>query len=131
LTGVLIESKIATSSVAPLAARLSQLFSPRLCIFVSAVVFSLGGLVASQAKTFSTFIAGRAISGVGAAGILTISIILVLELTDKKRRGVFFGLVNAGYTTGIALGAVVAGALVGRIGWVSDDSTAESFETDV
>lgn len=82
-------------------------------------MFSIGGLVASQAHSFLAFITGRAISGVGAAGILTISIILVLELTGKKRRGLFIGLVNAGYTSGVALGAVIAGGLVEYTGWVS------------
>lgn len=59
------------------------------------------------------------ISGIGTAGILSISIIFVLELASKKRRGLFVGLVNAGYTTGVALGAVVAGALLPVTGWVS------------
>src|SRR5271156_3937876 len=97
------------SSVAPLAGRVTQIFSARNCIFVSSIIFAIGLLVTSQAPTFAAFIVGRVISGVGAAGILTISIILVLELTSEKRRGLFIGLVNAGYTSGVALGAVVAG----------------------
>jgi MFS family permease len=48
---------------------------------------------------------------------MTISFILVLELSGKKRRGLFLGLVNAGFTTGVALGAVVAGALLPVTGW--------------
>jgi MFS family permease len=107
------------SSIAPLAGRLTQIFSARNCIFVSSIVFSIGVLVTSQAPSFAVFLVGRAISGVGAAGILTISIILVLELTGKKRRGLFIGLVNAGYTSGVALGAVIAGALLPVTGWVS------------
>jgi MFS family permease len=111
------EKQIAISSVAPLAGRFTQIFSARKCIFVSSVVFSVGLLVTSQAPSFVAFLVGRVISGIGAAGILTISIILVLELTDKKRRGLFVGLVNAGYTSGVALGAVVAGALLPVTGW--------------
>ena len=72
----------------------------------------------SQARSFVAFIAGRIVSGMGAAGIMTISIILVLELTGKKRRGLFIGLINAGYTSGVALGAVLAGGLVEYTGWV-------------
>lgn len=60
---------------------------------------------------------GRVVSGIGAAGILTISIILVLEFSGKERRGLLVGLVNAGYTSGVALGAVVAGALLPITGW--------------
>lgn len=106
------------SSCSPLAARLAQTFSPRNCIFVASLLFSTGGLVTSQAPNLTVFLAGRAISGVGGAGIMTISFILVLELSGKKRRGLFIGLVNSGFTTGVSLGAVIAGALVNGMGWV-------------
>lgn len=108
------------SSVAPVAGKLSQIFPPRNLVFISACLFGIGGFIASQAQTFDVFIIGRVTSGVGAAGLLTISIILVLELTGKKRRGLFIGLLNAGYTSGVALGAVIAGALVPTTGWVRD-----------
>jgi MFS family permease len=98
---------------------LSQLFSPRNCLFVSAVTFSIGGLITSQAPNLALFLVGRVVSGIGGAGIITIAIILVLELTGRKRRGLFIGLVNAGFTTGVALGAVIAGALLPVAGWVS------------
>lgn len=107
------------SSMAPLMGKLSQMFSPRNLVFISACLFAVGGLVTAAAKSFVTFIVGRALSGVGGAGIMTISIILVLELTNKKKRGLFIGMVNAGYTSGVALGAMIAGALVASTGWVS------------
>ncbi|TVY47930.1 Efflux pump [Lachnellula occidentalis] len=108
---------IAMSSCSPLAARLAQTFSPRNCIFVASLLFSIGGLVTSQARDLTIFLVGRAISGIGGAGIMTISFILVLELSGKKRRGLFIGLVNSGFTTGVSLGAVIAGALVNGMGW--------------
>lgn len=49
---------------------------------------------------------------------MTIAIILVLELSGKKRRGTFIGLVNTGFTVGVSLGAVIAGALLPITGWV-------------
>lgn len=49
---------------------------------------------------------------------MTLSIILVIELTSKKRRGLMIGLMNSGYTSGVSLGAVIAGALVSHTGWV-------------
>ncbi|KAK5018212.1 hypothetical protein LTR39_001111 [Cryomyces antarcticus] len=105
------------SSIAPLAGRLSQLFSPRLCIFVSTVIFSIGSLIAAFAAGLPVFLLGRAMAGVGAAGVFTISIIIVLELTGSKRRGLFVGLLNTGYTIGVALGAIAAGGLLQHVGW--------------
>lgn len=84
----------------------------------AAILFSLGGTVTSQATSLRTFLLGRAISGIGGAGIMTISFILVLELSGKKKRGLFIGLVNTGFTTGVSLGAVIAGALLPITGWV-------------
>ncbi|KAH7356496.1 major facilitator superfamily domain-containing protein [Rhexocercosporidium sp. MPI-PUGE-AT-0058] len=108
---------IAMSSTSPLAARLAQIFSPRNCVFAASIFFAIGGVVTSQAQTLRVFLLGRAIQGIGGSGIMTVSFILVLELTGKKRRGLFIGLVNAGFTTGVSFGAVVAGALLPITGW--------------
>ncbi|KAF7889849.1 uncharacterized protein EAF02_002264 [Botrytis sinoallii] len=108
---------IALSSMSPVAARLAQIFSPRNCILTAAFLFSIGGIVTSQAPDLKTFLIGRAISGIGGAGIMTISFILILELTTKKRRGIFIGLANSGFTVGVSLGAVVWGALLPAVGW--------------
>jgi len=105
------------SSTSPLTGKLAQIFSPRLCIFVSTVILAIGVLVTSWAAAFPAFIVGRIITGIGAAGIFTVSIIIVLELSSLKRRGIMIGLLNSGYTIGVALGATTAGALLSRVGW--------------
>lgn len=107
------------SSTSPLSARLAQIFSPRPCVLVASIFFAVGGVIASQAPTLTYFLLGRAIQGLGGAGIMTISFILVLELSGKKRRGLYIGLVNTGFTIGVSFGAVVAGALLPVMGWVS------------
>lgn len=107
------------ASLSPLIGRLSQIFSLRSCILSAAVLFAAGGLLAGHARSFNTFISGRVLSGAGGAGVMTLVLILVIELAGTKRRGLFLGITNAGFTTGVALGAVVAGGLVGVTGWVS------------
>lgn len=110
---------IAMSSTSPLIARLAIIFSPRYCVLVASIFFAIGGVIASQAASLRIFLLGRAFQGIGGAGILTISFILVLELAEKKRRGLFIGIVNTFFTVGVSFGAVVAGALVETMGWVS------------
>ncbi|KAK5174432.1 uncharacterized protein LTR77_001512 [Saxophila tyrrhenica] len=108
---------IAMSALGPLNGKLASVFSPRVCIFASTVVLAIGSLLSSVANSFETFIAGRSLTGVGASGIFTISIIIVLELTGSKNRGLAIGVLNSGYTCGVAVGATAAGALLGPIGW--------------
>lgn len=65
------------------------------------------------------FVLGRIIQGIGGGSIMTVSLILVLELSAKKRRGLHIGLVNSVFTMGVSFGAVIAGALLPITGWVS------------
>ena len=111
------------SSLAPLMGRLSQVFSPRLCMFFSTVAIAVGTLIVANSNTFEMFIVGRVISGAGACGIFIVASIITIQITSPERRGLFIGLVNTGMTAGVSLGAVIAGALEAKIGWVRSLST--------
>lgn len=108
---------IALSSLAPLTGRLASIFSPRLMVLVASLFFATGGLVTAVAGSFGVFILGRVLSGMGGSAIMVLAFILVLELTSRRRRGLFVGMVNAGFTTGISLGAVVFGVMIPTAGW--------------
>lgn len=86
---------ISMSSVAPLAGRLAMIFSPGTMVLFSSGFFSLGALVTALAPTFAVFILGRVLTGAGAGGIMTLCMILVIQLTSKRRRGLWIGLTNA------------------------------------
>ncbi|WPH00117.1 Hypothetical protein R9X50_00294000 [Acrodontium crateriforme] len=108
---------IAMAALSPLNGKLSSVFSPRICVFVSTLILAVGAIVTSAANTFEVFITGRAITGVGASGIYIVSMILALEITGPKGRGLAIGLLNSGYTIGVAIGATLAGALLPLTGW--------------
>lgn len=108
---------IAMSALGPLNGKLASMFGPRICIFASSAILAIGSTISGFANGFETFILGRCITGVGASGIFTVSIIVVLELTGSERRGLAIGLLNSGYTFGVAIGAASAGALLHPIGW--------------
>ncbi|KAI1336542.1 MFS general substrate transporter [Xylariaceae sp. FL0016] len=108
---------VALSSMAPLTGKLATIFSPRAMVLVSSVLFATGCLITSQARSFLVFILGRIICGLGGGGTMVLAFILVLELTTKRNRGIFIGLTNAGFTTGVSLGAVFFGGLVSTTGW--------------
>lgn len=86
---------ISASSVSPLVGRLAMIFSPGVMLLVASFLFALGTLITSQARSFAVFVMGRIIVGIGAGGVMTLSMILVIQLTSKRRRGLWIGLVNA------------------------------------
>ncbi|KAK3996752.1 a3cd8e07-eb26-4bbc-94d6-23fef38e34f5 [Cladorrhinum sp. PSN332] len=108
---------ISMSSTAPLVGRLSMIFSPGIMLLLASLCFSLGAVVTSIAPTFFVFIFGRVLCGIGSGGVMTLCMILVIQLTSKRRRGLWIGLTNAGFTLGVSFGAVVFGALLPVIGW--------------
>ncbi|KAM3525279.1 hypothetical protein NHJ13051_004064 [Beauveria bassiana] len=109
---------IPLSSFASLAGRLATVFSPRSLVLPVGALYALGSLVTACATSFAGLVLGRAIAGTGGAGVLGLCVIFVLELTTKRRRGLFIALVNTGFTVGVAFGAVVYGALFPVIGWI-------------
>ncbi|PON26110.1 hypothetical protein TGAM01_v205054 [Trichoderma gamsii] len=108
---------IASSSLTPLAGSLATTFSPRAIVPPTAVLFSLGSLLASQAESFAVFMVGRVVMGCGGAGVVVMSVVFVIELAGKRRRGVMIGAVNMAYTMGVSVGAAVYGVLQPVIGW--------------
>lgn len=108
---------IAMSALGPLNGKLAAVFTPRITIFASTVLLAIGTITSGLASDFAGFIVGRVFTGVGASGIFTVSIIIVLELTSAKQRGLAIGLLNSGFTVGVAVGATAAGALLPIVGW--------------
>ncbi|XXH03717.1 hypothetical protein Hte_010123 [Hypoxylon texense] len=108
---------VAMSSTAPLAGKLASLFPPRALVLFAASCFAAGCLVTAQARSFSVFILGRVVTGMGGGCATVLAVVLILELTSKRQRGLFIGLLNAGFTTGVSLGAVFVGGLISVTGW--------------
>jgi MFS family permease len=108
---------IAITSITPVAGRLCTIFTPRVYLLASILVQTVGLLTTSQATSLATFLVGRAVTGVGSAAVTPVAFILVTELTSHRRRGLFFGCINTGYTSGVACGAIIAGALEPLVGW--------------
>ncbi|PKX88721.1 putative MFS multidrug transporter [Aspergillus novofumigatus IBT 16806] len=108
---------IAMSSVSPLAGRLCQIFTARIYTLFSVAILSVGLFITAASPSLPVFLFGRALSGCGSAGVMVTSFIFILDLTSKKRRGLFIGLLNVGVTTGISCGALLAGLLTPVFGW--------------
>ncbi|QPC68580.1 hypothetical protein HYE67_010811 [Fusarium culmorum] len=108
---------IPMSSLAPVTGRLATIFPPRTLILPIAALIATGGLVCTVSTSFGVFVAGRVIAGTGAAGVLSLAIIIAIELASEKSRGLVLGLINAGFTAGVSFGAIVFGGLMPVIGW--------------
>lgn len=106
------------ATVTPLGGRLAQILSLRTFLAVTNLLFAIGLLRTATARTVSDFIIGRILAGCGASGMYSTQTILVLELCSKKRRGLYLGCLYTIITVGVASGAIIAGAVTPKYGWV-------------
>jgi predicted MFS family arabinose efflux permease len=65
----------------------------------------------------SLVILGRAISGTGGAGIMTISSIIITDIVPKREVATWRAYVNIAMTLGRSLGGPIGGWLSDTIGW--------------
>lgn len=99
-----------------------MIFSSATMIMLSSGCFAVGALVTALAPSFAVFILGRALLGVGSGGIMTLCMIVVIQLTSQKRRGLWIGLTNAvsivfhGVVSLVSVFVKYAGVLTGLVG---------------
>ncbi|KAI9721626.1 MAG: hypothetical protein M1828_005117 [Chrysothrix sp. TS-e1954] len=83
----------------------------------SIVVFEVGSLICAVAQNSATFIAGRAITGLGVAGSFAGSYIIIGVSAPVKYRPALTGLVSGAYAIASAIGPLIGGALTDSLSW--------------
>lgn len=99
------------------AGRLGDRFGRRRMLVWGLVLFSLASLLCGLASGLPMLIAARAIQGIGAAFLMTLTIALVRETVGSERTGRAMGLLGTMSAVGTALGPSLGGALIGWQGW--------------
>lgn len=101
----------------PVFGHIADKFGRRIALLV-ALVFSLGGLaVSAQAKVKYVLIIGRVIIGIGHAGQLLSTVVLVQELAPRPMHGRVVSLLDAFTGIGGLIGLVFAYAIAPWLEW--------------
>ncbi|KAJ7679255.1 major facilitator superfamily domain-containing protein [Mycena polygramma] len=87
-------------------------------VYISAIaIFQLGSLICGVAPTSSALIVGRAVAGVGCAGIFSGALIIVAHSAPLEKRPMFTGLIGTMYGVASVAGPLMGGAFADKVTW--------------
>ncbi|KAI0463766.1 hypothetical protein LJB42_002771 [Komagataella kurtzmanii] len=108
---------ITSTSFQPLYGSLSDVLGRRFMSFFAIGVFSVGSLFCGLARDIYSLFFFRAITGIGGAGIISMSTIINSDVIPRKKRGLFQSFQNIMLGVGSIIGASLGGLICDTIGW--------------
>lgn len=109
---------VVTSSLVT-AGRLGDLCGSKRLLLVGIAIFSLASLAAVPASTIWMVVAARAVQGIGAAMMMSLTVATVSDVVAPERTGTAIGLLGTVSAIGTAAGPSLGGLLVTAFGWPS------------
>lgn len=107
----------ATAFVMPWGRLYSQ-FNAKVLYLTCVLLFEVGSALCGAAPNVDALIVGRAIAGVGGAGIYMGVMTLIAATTTMRERPFYVGLTGLTWGIGIVLGPVIGGAFsISPVGW--------------
>ncbi|KPM45648.1 hypothetical protein AK830_g875 [Neonectria ditissima] len=106
-----------SACVQPLFGQLCNLFGRRNVMVVIFGLYTLGSGIAGGSNGAAMLIAGRAVQGIGSAGINLASDVIISDLVPLRYRGNYIAILLVISTVGFAAGPFIGGIIVEKTTW--------------
>ena len=99
----------------PISGRIYQLYSTKWAFLLSILIFEAGSALCGAAPNSIAFIIGRAIAGLGSAGIFSGGMMIILPLVPLCKRPVFISLFGMAFGLASVLGPLIGGTFTDHV----------------
>ncbi|RHZ44675.1 MFS-type gliotoxin efflux transporter gliA [Aspergillus thermomutatus] len=97
--------------------KIYRYFPLKLSFVAAVLLFEVGSLICAVAQNSVTLIVGRAIAGIGAAGISSGSYTILAFSVHPKRRAAMTGAIGASFAVAAVAGPLIGGAFTENTTW--------------
>ncbi|KAL4926949.1 major facilitator superfamily-domain-containing protein [Aspergillus undulatus] len=108
---------LTNAAFVPLWGKVSDIWGRKPILLLANFAFLIGSLICALSINLPMVLAGRAVQGAGAGGIITLANICVSDLFSVRERPMYYALFGTTWAIAGALGPLVGGAFTTSVTW--------------
>ncbi|KAH7417656.1 putative major facilitator superfamily transporter [Cadophora sp. MPI-SDFR-AT-0126] len=105
------------TSLQPSFGRIYTFFNIKVIFLSSVVIFEIGSILCAAAPSSVVLIIGRAVAGIGSAGLMTGSMVVLGNTVPLRKRAIYIGAVTSMYGISSVLGPILGGVFTDQLTW--------------
>jgi EmrB/QacA subfamily drug resistance transporter len=108
---------LTSTTTVPLFGKLADLYGRLRIYIVCTVIFLVGSALCGAATSFDQLVLFRALQGIGAGGVMPVSVTLIGDIFSIEERGRMQGLFSAVWGFASLVGPILGGVVTDTISW--------------
>jgi EmrB/QacA subfamily drug resistance transporter len=117
-TWVATSTLLAMTASTPIWGKLADLFSKKVLVQVSLIIYVVASLAASASQSMGMLITARLFQGIGVGGLLSLVQIVIATMASPRERGRYSGYLGAVFALATVAGPLIGGVIVDSpLGW--------------
>jgi len=117
LSWVVTAYLLASTITGPLYGKLGDLYGRKKVLQTAIVIFLIGSALCGQARSMTELIGFRALQGLGAGGLMVVTLAVVGDIIPPRDRGRYQGLFGAVFGVATVIGPLLGGFFVDDLSW--------------